>query len=119
MTNGLIDHLGELSAPLGGVGFRRMFGGWGLFRDGLMFALVVRETVYIKSDAETDPLFAAEDLPPFTYATRTGANRTVGYRQLPERCLDDPDEFQVWAQLGLAAARRAATPQPPRRKRSP
>ena len=40
--------LEEMLAPLGGVAIRRMFGGLGLFRDRLMFGLVVRDVLYFK-----------------------------------------------------------------------
>ena len=55
MASTFQDHLAELFAPLGGVVFRRMFGGVGVFRDGLMFALVADDVLYMKADDGDEP----------------------------------------------------------------
>ena len=54
MAGGFQELLVELFEPVGGVTFRRMFGGLGIFRQGLMFALVADDTLYLKAD-ETLP----------------------------------------------------------------
>jgi DNA transformation protein and related proteins len=46
------EFVAELFAPMGPVSIRRMFGGAGVFRDGLMFALLGDDTVYLKTDAQ-------------------------------------------------------------------
>ena len=45
-----VDYLVESLTPLGDVQARAMFGGWGFYLDGRMFALVAFETFYIKAD---------------------------------------------------------------------
>jgi DNA transformation protein and related proteins len=53
------DHLEELFAPVGGVSIKRMFGGLGIFKGGLMFALVADDVLYFKADETTTPAFKA------------------------------------------------------------
>ena len=56
-----VDHLAELFEPVGGVTIKRMFGGLGVFKGGLMFALLSSDDVfYFKADEKTAPAFAAE-----------------------------------------------------------
>jgi DNA transformation protein and related proteins len=114
-----LDLLVDQMARFGSVTWRRMFGGAGLYADGLMFALVVDDTLYLKADPASEHLFAAEQLPAFTYATRDGRRSVMSYRRAPERCLDDPEEMQRWCATALEAARRARKPSgaAPRRKR--
>ena len=104
-----IDFLLESLAPLGPVQARRMFGGAGLYCDGVMFALIDDETVYLKANDQTSSAFSAEGLKPFTYH---GKNKpvTMLYWRVPERLFDDQDEFVVWAQTALSVARSQATP---------
>ena len=45
-----VDFVLESLQPLGGVGARRMFGGWGIYKDGVMFALVARDQLFLKVD---------------------------------------------------------------------
>jgi DNA transformation protein len=110
------DALGELLVEglsgLGPVRLRRMFGGAGLFLDGLMFALIADGVAYLKSDATTDPRFDAEGLGPFRYARPGKGTIAMRYRRLPERALDDPDELRDWARGAIAVARRSAVAGP-------
>jgi len=102
-----IDYLREHLALLGAVEARRMFGGWGLYHQGLMFALVVDDALYLKTDAELAPRFQALELEPFRYARRD-KQVALSFYQAPEGFYDDPDEARHWASLAFAAALRAS-----------
>ncbi len=72
MESGDRAFLEEMLAPLGGVAIRRMFGGLGIFRDGLMFGLVARGALYLKAaPEETDPS-RPRAARRFSYATQGG-----------------------------------------------
>jgi DNA transformation protein and related proteins len=117
MSSGFQDFLADLFEPLDGVSFRRMFGGIGIFREGLMFALVADDTLYLKADDATASDFKAEGCAPFVY---DGKDRPVAlqYWRLPERLYDDPDAFRQWALTAFAVAERARAKKPKRKPRS-
>lgn len=99
-------HVLELLAPWASVTARNMFGGYGLYRDERMFALVAYDTLYLKVDDVSRPEFEAAGLGPFTY----GENRVViAYFHPPLTALDDPRELAEWAEKGWQAALRAGT----------
>ena len=100
--------LAEQMAGFGAVNIRGMFGGLGIFHDGLMFALVVDDVLYFKTDAEGRKAFEAEGLGPFTYATKSGKRTLTSYWRSPERCLDDPEEMTLWCRKAFDVALRAA-----------
>ena len=99
----------ELFVEFGPVSVRRMFGGAGVFVDERMIALVSREIIYFKADAETVPAFEREGLAPFSYATRNGEHKLTSYWRMPDRLYDDPEELARWARAAHAAALRAAS----------
>jgi DNA transformation protein and related proteins len=102
---------------LGSITTRRMFSGAGLYCDGMIFALILRDTLYFKVDDGNRTAYVAEGLAPFSYEAG-GQTRIVGaYWQVPERLLDDPDEMLEWARGALAAARRATEKKKPKRRR--
>jgi DNA transformation protein len=74
----------ELFREFGPVSVRRMFGGQGIFVDGRMIALVARDVIHLKADAETIPAFEAEGLGAFTYATKNGEHQLTSYWRMPE-----------------------------------
>ena len=116
-----LNFLKEQMAGFGPVEARRMFGGAGLFRDGLMFALVAEDILYLKADAESAAAFEAEQLAAFSYATKTGEHTLTSYRRAPERCLDDESEMAQWCRLAWGAALRqqAAKPKPKKKPLKP
>ena len=102
------ESIRELFAEFGPVDVRRMFGGQGVFVEGRMIALISREVIHLKADAETIPEFEREGLGPFTYATKDGEHKLTSYWRMPERLYDDAEELAQWARRAHAAAMRAA-----------
>ena len=104
-------------AGVGPVTIRRMFGGAGVFADGLMFALIADEVLYFKVDDQSKPAFEAEGSEAFTYETKTERNSIMSYWRVPEWLFDDADEMTAWGNEALAAARRAAAKKPRKKKK--
>jgi DNA transformation protein len=112
------ERIVELFSDFGRVSVRRMFGGAGIFADGLMIGLVSNGDIFLKADDESSPTFEREGLKPFTY----GAKRkrvVMPYWRMPERLLDDPDELAQWARAALGAARRSAAKKSVVRRKRP
>lgn len=102
------DWLGELMSPFGEVRVRRLFGGQGVYLDGLMVALVADGILYLKVDAETAPEFEAAGLDPFAYTAKNGRRTVMSYRKAPGDVLENPDALAPWIGLAYGAAKRAA-----------
>jgi DNA transformation protein len=100
------DHLLDLFARMGEIQVRRMFGGYGVFRDGLMFALVSDEALYLKADPETRRFFEERGLPQFTYEKK-GKRIGMSYFLAPDEIFDDPREAAVWGERAIQAALRS------------
>ena len=50
-----VDYCIELFTPLGRIDSRYMFGGWCLYCNGAVFALIANGAVYLKGDAHNIP----------------------------------------------------------------
>ena len=101
------DHVVELLQGLGPVSARRMFGGHGLFLDGLMFGLIADSELYLKVDRESRDQFVDQGLQAFTYH-KNGKPMEMSYFQAPETCLDSLEEMTHWGNVAFAAALRVA-----------
>lgn len=104
-------HCVELLQPLGTARARRMFGGHGLYLEGLMVGLIADEQLYLKTDAQTLPQWQAAGGRPFVYVSRRGGTprtATMSYWSPPAEAIESPGLMQPWARLALEAARRAA-----------
>jgi DNA transformation protein and related proteins len=115
------EFIRELFAQFRVVTIRRMFGGAGIFADGLMFGLVFDGAIYLKVDAASIPDFEREGCQPFVYARAKSAGRvgrhSLSYWRMPERLYDDPDELAVWAgRAFVIAQRKKIAPRAPAKK---
>jgi DNA transformation protein len=116
------EFINDLFAPFGPVTVRRMFGGAGIYREGLMFALVFDGAIFLKIDDASIPDFEREGSRPFVY-TRAKSPGKIGraslsYWRPPERLYDDPEDLARWAERALAIAQRKKIAPRARIKRS-
>ena len=100
-------HVVDMLQGVGPVYSKSMFGGFGVFLDGLMFGLIANNELYLKVDAENRGDFEALDLQAFTYS-KNGKDMQMSYWQAPEEAMEDLEIMTQWGNLGLAAALRAA-----------
>jgi DNA transformation protein len=109
----------ELLVPLGPVSARRMFGGVGLFLNGTMFGLIVREELFLKVGDANRAAYEAAGEAPFSYETKHGTHTLGSYWRCPPDLLDEAETFQVWARQAVEASLVAANGKPKaRRKRA-
>ncbi|OGT58123.1 MAG: transcriptional regulator [Gammaproteobacteria bacterium RIFCSPHIGHO2_12_FULL_63_22] len=103
--DGFLDYLHELLEPCGTISTRRMFGGHGVYCDGLFIAIVIDGRLYLKVDADRQARFRAAGSAPFVYESR-GKTVEMSYWNVPEEAMDSPDDMRPWAKLAIAAALR-------------
>jgi DNA transformation protein len=103
----------ELFARLGPIQVKRMFGGAGVYAEGLMFGLLADDAIHIRAK---DPAMQAElraaGSGPFIWVPQNGPRKgeaiDLGYWRLPDTALEDPDEAAIWGAKALALARAKA-----------
>jgi DNA transformation protein len=100
--------LKELFEPFAAVTVRRMFSGYGVYADGICFALNLRGDIFLKADDLTERRFAEAGSEPFVYSGHRGKVTVMSYWRLLSSAYDDPDELKSWCGLAMEAARRAA-----------
>jgi len=99
----------DLFQFFGPISVRRMFGGEGIYAGDVMIGLVADERLYLKATDLNRADFEAEGCGPFIFP-RAEKTMTLPYHSVPERLLDDPEEFAVWARKAQAAALAARKP---------
>ena len=107
--NEFVDNLEGVFALFGPIQARRMFGGYGVYHDGLMFGLVADDVLYLKADEKSSGEFDALGLPQFEYQ-KSGKILKMSYYMAPEEIFDDPGLAREWAVRAFEAALRARKP---------
>jgi len=112
------DYLQYVLEQLGGlarVTSRRMFGGIGLYCDGVFFGLIDDDTLFFKVDDTNRPDYVARGMAPFR-PFRDRPDQSMSYFEVPADALEDRDELTAWARKSVTAA--AAKPRPAKNAKS-
>jgi len=112
VTEGFKDFVRDLLVDFGPVTIRNMFGGAGIYADGVMFAILVDDTLYLKADEASRRAFETEGMGPFTYEPAGKGPVAMPYWEVPPRLLEEPEELASWARAAhrIAQARKAKSP---------
>lgn len=114
IDDAFVGHVAELLAPWAAISPRRMFGGWGLYRGALMFALVAEDVLYLKCGDALRMLAGGQELPLFTYEKQEPPKKkgdkpkmkkvSLSYAAVPADVLEDGDALCKWADAAFADA---------------
>lgn len=100
------DDIQDMFAALGTVSVKKMFGGKGVYSDGMIIAVEVDGDILLKADAASAPDFAAASCRQWTYDGKKGPVK-MPYWSIPDSALDDPGEMARWARRAKDAALRS------------
>lgn len=88
--NYIVDQLSEF----GNVDVKKMFGGIGLFHEGLMFGKIGGETFRLKVDDSNKSKYEEKGMKPF-YSEKK--KKGMPYWEVPLEILEDRDKLKEWA----------------------
>jgi DNA transformation protein len=113
-----VSWLEDLFCVVPDTSIRKMFGGAGIFRHGLMYGLALSDgQISLKADEETIADFVAEGCEEWQYQRKNGKVTTMGYWYIPERLTDDSDELLTWSMKAFDVAARADQKKPPSQRK--
>lgn len=116
MKHAIAQSLAARLMALGPVEARSMFSGHGLFLDGICFALVTHETVFLKVDERNRPDFERAGMGPFR--PWSGRNTAlVTFYEAPATVVKDARKFAAWSSKALEAARAYRAKKPKKKTR--
>jgi len=97
-----LDFVLEQFSEFGEVAHKKMFGGVGFYRDGLMFGGIMGGSLHLKVNDSTRPEFEERGMTPFFHGPKKKA--LPSYYEVPPEIVEDRDELKVWAMKAYQAA---------------
>lgn len=79
---------------LGSVDCKAMFGGFGLYREGVFFGIIAKGRLYFKTSTATVSDYRDWDMKPFQPNSR---QTLKNYYEVPVEILEDEDQLADWA----------------------
>jgi DNA transformation protein len=108
-----VEFVLEQLAPLGTISARAMFGGYCLYCDGVVFALIANSVLYLKANAETKSAFLERDLQAFRPFEDKKA--VMQYYVAPPEIFEHPEAMNEWVGRAIAAG-KDSRPKKPRKR---
>jgi len=90
--------LSEVLAGIDGISSRAMFGGYGIYKDGVIFAIIADEQLYFKVDESNRKDYEQYGSHPFVYSQGKTKSTTMSYWELPADIQEDRHEIVEWVQ---------------------
>ena len=108
MTSPFVKHVLDMLSDLGDVRSRAMFGGYGIYHDGVMIGLIASGVFYLKVDDGNRGTFEAEGSQPFTYRRKDQEKAvSMSYWEVPADVLENREALCQWTRDAHAAALRS------------
>ncbi|HKY64385.1 MAG TPA: TfoX/Sxy family protein [bacterium] len=95
----------DLLGNIPGIHSRAMFGGWGIYKDGVIFAIIVDGALYFKVDESNREEFERRESRPFVYSRGKHRSTTMSYWLVPEEIMEDPEELDRWIERSVQVSR--------------
>lgn len=116
VSDGYKTYILEQLQPGPPVIAKAMFGGLGLYRDGVFFGLIADDSLYFKVDESSRKQYEQTGARPFQPYGE--GSYSMQYYEVPAEVLEDRESLRHWADTAVAVARRSATAtkKRPRRK---
>ena len=96
----VLEQLGRVTPVTG----KSMFGGVGIYAQGLFFALIAEDRLYFKVDDATRPDFERWGMEPFR---PFGEDSAMGYYEVPADVVEDRNQLEAWVKKAIDVAARA------------
>lgn len=104
VSNDFLDYVLDQLSAWDRVYVKRMFGGAALYRDGLAFAMISRNTVYLKvDDTNRDKYIQVGSIPLKPFKSQA---TVLSFYNVPPDIFEDSDKFIEWAKESLSIQKR-------------
>ena len=95
MTTNYVEYVLDLLSPLGSITSRAMFGGYGIYKDSIIVAIIAYDELYFKVDSTNQLQYENLGSTPFTFLTKD-KKIAMSYWKVPLEIMEDESQLSVW-----------------------
>ena len=88
------QYCADILSQFGTIRISAMFGGYGVYKEGVIIGIIDDDELYFKKMPENEPLFEAYDNHPFTY-DKEGKTMTLSYQSVSEEVLNNSEQLEI------------------------
>lgn len=109
-----ISEIMQKLSDFGNMSARRMFGGYGIYKDGIIIALADDKELYFKSVPTSQSYYQSFGSTPFIYE---GQLRPIqlSYWKVPADVINNPETLGKWVETAFQSSKEYQAKKPPKR----
>lgn len=104
ISENYLQYIKDQLSEFGEIEIKKMFGGVGFFREGLMFGMIGGDVFRLKVDEYNQADFEQQGMKAFQ---STNKKKGMPYWEVPAAVLENKEELSEWARKAYEAAVRA------------
>jgi len=102
VSNSFLLHAVASMSHIAPISYRRIFNGYGIYHEGVQFAIIINDRLYFRADEASRGLYLAKRMTAFLPST-VGVGES-NFFQLPEDVLTHPAELIFWMRIAVESA---------------
>ena len=107
MSKQFLEYIQDLLSPFGEFKSRSMFGGYGIYKNGMIIAIIIDEELYFKADQEVKTYFESFGSEQFSYFSKNGKKVHMSYWKAVPDILEQQDLMERWIDFSYEVALRS------------
>ena len=94
----------DVLSEVGGVTTRAMFGGYCVYKDGIVFGIIGNDELFFKVSETNIEDYKKAGSYQFEYTTKKGKTAKMNYWHVPDEVLEDKHEIVLWVNKAVKVA---------------
>ena len=103
-----VTYIEEALEQFGNITVRAMFGGYGVYKDRVIFALIIDNELYFKADYIAIQFYKTYGSSPFTYQNKNNKIVTMNYWKVLSDVMEDEEKLAKWFDIAWKVAINSA-----------
>lgn len=103
--NGFVDYVVDTLSAFGEIKSKSMFGGHGIYKDGVIVGLIIEDELFFKVDESNKQDYIDHNSSPFSY-DRGDKVISMSYWRVPLDILEDSDPLGIWVEKSFEASQK-------------
>lgn len=97
MSRDYLEYILDLLSHCDSITSRAMFGGYGIYKNGVIFAIIARDELYFKVDQSNIEQYKKQGSEAFTFEAK-GKVSKMSYWKVPLLIMEDETQLKDWVE---------------------
>jgi DNA transformation protein len=105
-NRGYVDYVVDILSSFEHTKFRKMFGGYGIYKDEIFYGIISDGILYFKVDDSNRSMYESYGSKPLSFETKNKKQIVMSYWEVPADILENRNNLTIWVQQAFDVAKK-------------